>query len=401
MIHGHVIALDPTVRQRQAMLRACGVARFTYNWALHEWNRQYRAGQKPSGTKLKKQFNAIKGEAFPWIFESPRDANAGAFSDLDTAFSNYIKSITGKRQGPRVGPPNFKKKGKTRDAFYVANDKFHFLADGKHVHLPVIGSVKTREPLRLHGKILGGRVKRIADRWYLSVQVEGDFRVPNVPEHEILGIDLGLKTAVVPSRGEPLDAPKPLRKALKKLRRANRKLHRRQEGSANRRKAREELAKIHRDVANIRKDFLHKTTTKIARETQAAVIEGMNVAGMLRNHSLARALSDVGMGMFRTLLIQKGPVYGCEVIVADRWFPSSKTCSGCGVVKAELSLGTRTYECEACGLVLDRDRNAALNLEAYPRLSGNSRKATPVDTAASTRRPQRRASVVAEAGAKS
>lgn len=397
MFLGHVIALDPTVKQRRAMQRAAGVARFTWNWALAEWNRQYAAGEKPSAMRLQKQFNALKGERFPWILESPKDANARPFMNLGTAWANFFDSAKGKRGGRTVGRPSFKKKGRCADSFYVSNDQFRFHVDGRRVRLPVIGSVRIREPFRFVGKIVAGSVRCIAGRWFFSVKTDGEFREPTTPTHEIVGVDLGLKTAVVPSRGEPTDAPKPLRRSLRKLARANRTLHRRKEGSSNRRKAREALAIVHAMIANVRKDFLHKTTTKIARETQAVVLEDLNVFGMQKNRKLARAMADVGMGECRRQFEYKGPKFGCVVHIADRWFPSSKRCSGCGNVKDGLTLKQRVYECGVCGLVMDRDLNAACNLEMYPGLPGNGRKATPVDTVTSVRRP-RRASVVVEAG---
>lgn len=385
MILGHTIALDPTAKQANALTRAVGVARSTYNWGLAEWRRQYEAGLKPNANKLKKEFNAIKRERFPWVMESPRDANSAAFTDLNAAFSNFFKSLKGDRKGERVGYPQFRKKGK-KDAFYVANDKFSFSDDGARVRLPVIGSVRIHETLRLKGKIMGGRVRLRAGRWYLSVQVETEARVPTAHLHPIIGADLGLKTAVFPSRGSPALAPKPLKNMLARLRRANRTLHRRKKGSHNRRKAVKRVGCIHGRIADVRKDFMHKITTRLCRENQTVVIEDLNVRGMMRNHRLARALSDVGFGMFRILLTYKAIIYGCELVVADRWFPSSKRCHACGYVKDTLDLSERVYRCEACGLVEDRDKNASLNLEQYPRLEGNwNRKVrTPGDEQAST-----------------
>jgi len=385
---GHVIVLDPTAIQANAMARAAGAARFTYNWARAEWQRQYETGQKPTANRLQKQFNAIKREQFPWIMESPKDANSHAFTDLGAAYSNFFKSLKGERKGRRVGYPKFRRKG-ANDSFYVASEMFRFSDDGKRVRLPVIGWVKIHEPLRLHGKIVAGRVRRVAGKWQLSVQVEMEARVPTTPIREVVGVDLGVKTAIVPSVGNPIDSPKPLKKMLVKLRRANRILHRRKEGGRNRYKARIRLARIHKHIADVRKDFMHKVTTKLCRETQVVVIENLNVAGILRNRKVARAVADVGMGMFRRFLEYKGPIFGCEIIVADRWFPSSKRCHGCDNVKKELDLSERTYTCEFCGLVCDRDKNAALNLEQYPRLEGNWDREirTPGDDQASIPRP--------------
>jgi len=406
MILGHVIALDPTFKQANAMARSAGCARFAYNWGLEEWRRQYKAGLKPNRGTVKKAFNAIKEAEFPWIYESPKDANQQAFTDLGAAFSSFFRWQR-ERQGPKVGYPTKRRKF-VDDAFYVSNDRFRFHADEKRVYLPVIGSVRMHERLRLNGRILSARVYRKAARWYVAVQVDVlDACQPAAHVRPIVGVDIGLKTALVVSCGgpndeapEPIVGPKPLRHALGSLRRANRCLHRRTKGSNNRRKAAAKLARIHARVANVRRDFLHKVTTRLCRENQAVVIEDLHVSGMLRNHRLARAIADVGFGMFRTFMTYKAPIYRSELIVADRWFASSKRCHGCGNVKEELSLSERTYTCEACGLVIDRDANASLNLEAYPRLAGNGRKTTPMDDQPSTPwvRPRRKA--VVEVGTK-
>ena len=392
MILAHVIALDPTCKQANALARAAGCARFAYNWGLAEWERQYKAGLKPNAFGVRKAFNVIKGTEFPWIYDSPKDANQEAFSDLGVAFKNFFESRSGKRKGPPVGYPTRRKRGR-KDSFYVSSDRLSF--KGSHlVRLPVIGNVKTSEELRFKGKILGATVSKKAGRWYLSVQVDCEARVPNDTNRAVLGIDLGLKTAIVTSAGEEIQAPKPLKAALYKLKRANRTLHRRIKGSVNRKKAALKVAKIHAKIANIRKDFLHKVTYRLARENQTIVIEDLNVRGMLRNHKLARAISDVGFGKFRVFLTYKTERFGTRVIVADRWFPSSKRCHGCGKVKETLDLSERTYMCDNCGLVEDRDRNASINLEMYPGLPGNT---TPVDTRASASR-KRKVSSVVEAG---
>jgi putative transposase len=407
MILGHVIALDPTYKQANRMARSAGCARFSYNWGLDEWRRQYKAGLKPKVGAIKKAFNAIKEVEFPWIYESPKDANQQAFSDLGCAFTNFFRWQR-ERTGPKVGYPTRRRKF-VDDAFYVSNDKFRFHADEKRVYLPVIGSVRMHERLRLEGRVLSARVYRTAGLWYLAVQVDVlDARRPTAHVRPIVGVDLGIKTALVVSRGgpsdtsEPIDAPKPLKHALGALRRANRCLHRRKKGSKNRRKAAVKLARIHARVANVRKDFMHKVTTRLCRENQAIVIEDLNVSGMLRNHRLARAIADVGFGMFRSFMTYKAPIYGSELIVADRWFASSKRCHDCGNVKGELSLSERTYTCDVCGLVADRDENASLNLEAYPRLAGNTvlQDRTPTDDSPSTPwvRPRRKA--VVEVGTK-
>lgn len=408
MIRGHVIRLDPTIKQANALARAAGVSRFTYNWALAEWNRQYQAGEKPSALKLKKQFNAIKGDEFPWVYESPRDASSQAFADLGRAFSNFFASCRGTCKGKKIGYPQFKKRG-ARNSFYVSNDRFSFRRRGKRgiVRLPVIGDVKTFEHLRFQGKIMSGRVYRQADHWFIAVNIDVPVElVQHVHPREIVGVDLGIKTAVVTSRGEAIDAPKPLKRRLKQLRRASRMLSRRTKGGKNREKARARLARLHQRIANVRKDFWHKITTRLCRENQTVVIEDLNLSFMLHNRKLSRAASDVGLGRFKPMMLFKSVAIGVQVVVADRFFPSTQRCSQCGNIKTgdeRLGLSDRVYQCTACGFAHDRDLNAALNLEQYPGLLGNwSRKArTPMDDHASTwLAPADRASEIDEVGTK-
>jgi len=407
---GHVIALDPTRKQRHALACATGVSRFTYNWALAEWNRQHEAGEKPTAFKLKRQFNAIKREQFPWIMESPRDANSQSFADLGQAFKNFFASCQGARKGKPLEHPTFHHKGK-HDAFYVANDKFslRLRTRGKRgvVRLPVIGDVRTMEPLRWQGKILSGRVYRKAGRWFLSVAVDvpsADRRQTNAPERRpVIGVDLGLKTAVVPSHGGPIDAPKPLRDNLKRLCRANRRLHRRKKGGRNRHKASLIVARLHLAIAFARKDFWQKLTTGLVRENQTIVVEDLGMGFMLKNRRLARAASDVALGMFRPMLAYKAQLHGCNIVVADRNYPSTQRCSRCGEIKRDeqrLGLADRVYVCGngKCGAVIDRDENAAKNLEQYPGLEGNWRRVpqTSTDDQTSIRTAVARTSMVAE-----
>ena len=351
MILAHKIALDPTVKQRIAFARAAGVARFTWNWALAEYERQRKAGKKPTALKLKKQWNSIKGEQFPWVYDSPKGANQQPFANLQKAFQSFFKKTT-KR-------PTFKKKGQ-HDSFYIENDKFKL--DGAVAVLSKIGRVQLREKLRFNGRIMGAVVSRTADRWFISIQVDvGETQRLRLGS-DVVGIDLGVKTAVTFSTGEKLPGPKPLKKAIQKVRHYNRIVSRRQKGSRRREKSKRRLARLHYRTSNIRKDFLDKLTTRLCRENQTIVIEDLNVRGMVKNHHLARSVSDIGFFEFRRQLEYKSPMHDVRLVIADQWFPSSKTCSGCGQVKPHLSLSEREYECIHCGLVIDRDVNAAINL---------------------------------------
>jgi len=346
MILSHRIEMRPAREQEQALRRACGVARYAWNWALAEWTAQYKAGGKPNALALKKRWNAEKPE---WVYESPKGANQRPFTNLAKAFSAFF---SGKARRPR-----FKKKG-VHESFYVENDKF-VVADNR-VRLPKIGWVKMREPLRFGGKIMGAVVSQDADRWFIAIQVDlGKYENPRVGD-ALVGVDLGVKDAAVLSTGERIPGPKPLAKSLSLLKRRQRWHSRKARGSQNRRRSAMTLARLHRRIRNKRKDFLHKLTTRLCRENQTVAIEDLNVRGMLKNHKLARSISDIGFGEFRRQLEYKSVIFGAELIVADRFFPSTKLCSVCGRTR-DMPLSQRVYRCE-CGSVLDRDMNAALNL---------------------------------------
>lgn len=361
----HKIGLDPTCKQRRYFTRAAGTHRFTYNWSLSRWNELYAAGGKPNGNTLKKEFNATYHDSFPWVEQVHRDCHSQPFADLQTAFENFFAGLAAR--------PTFKKKGKDRPSFYVANDKFSL--SGKIVRLPRIGKVRLREQLRFVGKINGARVIEDCGRWFLCVSVDvGELRKERTGDG-IVGVDLGVKTLATISTGEAVENPRPLRKAQRRLCRANRKMSRRVKGSRNRDKQRLVVAKIHRRIRNIRHDTIHQLTSRLCKNHATVVIEDLNVNGMLKNHNLAQSISDAGFRMFRTMLNYKSVLYETRVVAADRFFPSSKTCSSCGLVKAELALDERTFQC-ACGLRLDRDFNAALNLRNLAVANG---EVTPVE----------------------
>ena len=352
MIRAHRIALDPTVEQVQLLIKACGVSRFTWNWALSEYEKQIVLGERPSCQKLQKQWNAIKAEQFPWVYESPKDANQRPFSNLNKAFSSFFAGITGR--------PGFRVKGRY-DSFYVSNCSF--VIRDKSVKIYNLGIIPLRENLRLLGKIVAATVSREADRWFLSVQVESEAEKLPVSDKSI-GIDLGLKTALVCSGGQTFEAPKPLQANLQKLRRLSKAHSRKQKGFNNRKKSQHRLARLHTRIKNIRRDWSHKVTTELIRENQTICLEDLNVRGMMANRRLSRAISDVGWYELRRQLTYKAEWYGREVRFIGRFLPSSKTCSNCGCRKDTLALSERVFRCTDCGFELDRDLNAARNILA-------------------------------------
>lgn len=393
----HKIQLNPTDQQREYFHKAAGTSRFVWNWALAKWKEQYAAGQKPNAMALKKIFNAIKYKEFPWLSEMHRDSHARPFTHLAKAWNRFFNEI---KSNQKAHEPQFKKKHKSRDSFYVANDKFSI--KDKCIRLPKIGSVEMTESLRFEGKVLGATISRTADRWYVAIQVE----VPNAQvmkkrvSHGIEGVDLGVKAAATLSTGEPIKAPAPLKSALRRLKIRGRAVSRQCESakqqmglkkheglpkgiklpvSNNRKKSSLKLARLHANIVNLRADFTHKLTTRLCRENQAIVIEDLHVAGMLKNEKLARAISDVGFGEIRRQLEYKSICFGTNLIIADRFYPSSKLCSNCDWKNEILTLKDREWTCQNCGVSHDRDQNAAINLK---RLA--TRTALPVASHSAT-----------------
>jgi putative transposase len=377
MILSHRIRLVPTCEQEAYFHRACGVARFAYNWALAQWTQEYAAGGKPSETALRKRLNAIKSEQFPWMREVTKNAPQQAIKNLGKAFSNFFDDLVKYRRGEiawkRIRVPKFKKKGQN-DRFRADNgpDKTHPDAVhvcGKCVKLPVIGWVRMREEVRFAGRILSITISRQADAWYASFSIEVEYEPEVRTDASVVGVDLGVTALATLSDGTPkTPAPKPLRRYLNKLKRLARGYSRTQRGSNNRAKAKTKLARLHRRIADIRADVLHKLTTKLTRY-KTVVIEDLNVAGMLANRHLSRAIADVGLFEFRRQLDYKAAMAGSTVVVADRWFPSSKQCSVCGVKNETLTLSERFWTCLSCGTCHDRDINAARNLARYAESS--------------------------------
>lgn len=354
----HKIRLNPTTEQAQWLLRACGVARFCYNWGLERWREQYEAGEKSSAYKLKKQLNVVKRQEFPWMYNVTKCAVDTGFRNLDAAFKNFFRRC--KNGDAKKGYPNFKSKRRSRKSFRMDGNRIKL--DGHWLKLEKIDEpINMAETLRFDGEIKSVTISEDAGHWYAAVNVEVD-----LPEHEhpqeSVGIDLGIKTLAVLSDGREFENQKLLRSELRKLKRLNRELSRRQEGSGHWKRTKAKLAKFHRQIADKRLDYQHKMTTEIARTYQVVGVEDLNVAGMLRNHRLALSISDAGFGEIRRQLSYKSEWYGSELVEIDRFFPSSKLCRFCGCINGDLTLADRTWTCD-CGAVLDRDLNAALNIE--------------------------------------
>ena len=388
----HRIQLIPNNKQKTYFRKAIGCCRLAYNWGLAEWKRRYREGERGlSGRKLRNDFNAIRGEQFPFAYEVTKYATAHAFDDLQTAYTNFFEH--------RADYPTPHRKKDGEGSFYIGAGVEIKLSDthkglkhlkkvahnvnGKRQYLKVsnLGYVKMSERLRFNGKLLGVKITQEGERFFASFQVqitEEEYRYTHprtkTEKHGAVGIDLGLKETMTLSDGIAVCNPRTIRKHQRKITRLSRQLSKRQHAktkqerlqgvkrSNNYRKLSRRLGWEQRHVANIRRNFTQKLTTILTTTYDAIAIEDLNVEGMKQNHKLAKSVSDVSFGELRRQIEYKAAMNGVSVEVADRWYASSKTCSCCGHKRDDLTLKERTYVCPHCGAVVDRDLNAARNL---------------------------------------
>ena len=382
-------ALAPNCQQRRRLARHAGASRFAYNWGLEREKAALDARQAgattvplPSAMSQHKEGNRWKKgkDGICWWTEVSKCVPQEAFRDLERGMQAFWESRAHRRPGPKIGFPRFKQKGRCRDSFRLTG-AVHLR--GRAVTLPRIGTVRLSEDATGWGeriaegsvRVTAATVSREADRWFVSLAVEAERDIPTSNRAtDTIGVDLGVLALATLSDGTVISGPKSLRQGLRKLRRLSRAHSRKRRGSRNGARAARRLARHHAKVAAIRRDHLHKLTTTLAKTHGRIVVEDLNVKGMLANRKLARSLTDSGFGEFRRQLSYKCQWYGSHLVVADRWFPSSKTCSRCGTVKPELSLSERSYHCSSCGLVLDRDLNAAINLAgwAHPAVTASA-----------------------------
>lgn len=388
----HRIELKPNNKQKTYFRKAFGCARLAYNWGLAEWKRMYEAGEKPSGREIRKRFNAIKKEQFPFVYEVTKCAVDQPFINLQSAFDRFFKKLG--------AYPQFKKKRDNEGSFYLQESEIHLSETNKnskafeklahnerqkhqYLHFPKLGWVKMAEHIRFnYAKINNACISQSGGHFYVSFSfqiTEEEYKrthpnVDLVDGSRKVGVDLGIKSALILSDGIAIDNPKPLKKNLRKIKRLSRQLSKRvhpktkeerlqgAKKSNNYMKLSVSLAHAQGRVANIRRDFLHKVTTVLTTHYGEIAIEDLNVKGMTRNHRLAQAVNDVSFGELRRQIEYKAATNGVKVLKVDRFYPSSKTCSVCGAVKEDLKLSDRTYRCDKCGAVFDRDYNASRNL---------------------------------------
>jgi putative transposase len=397
LIQAYRFALDPSPVQQAALRSHCGAQRFAFNWGLArvkanlgqcEAERSYGVPEEAltpavswSAWSLRKDFNQVKHQVAPWWADNSKEAYASGLANLAAALANWAASRAGTRKGPKIAFPKFKGKRSVLSVRFTTGAFGLASGDRRHVQLPRIGLVRTHESTRKLARRIEAGTARIRSvtvsyrrgRWQASFCVEAD-RADHVPARpdETVGVDAGIRHLAVLSTGQVIPNPRPLDKAQRDLRRLARQASRRvgpdrrtgQQPSARWRKTHAKIARLHARAANLRENALHQLTTRLAAAYGTVVVEDLHVAGMMKNRRLARHLADAGFGQMRRQLGYKTLRRGGRLVMAGRFYPSSKTCSGCGVVKAKLRLSERMFRCDRCGLVLDRDLNAACNLAA-------------------------------------
>jgi putative transposase len=371
---GYQAELDLNNAQITLARKHGGAARWAYHYGLRRKQEAYQAGEKtPSATDLHREINALKKTELPWMYEVSKCAAQEALRDLDSAFKHFFRKVELKKQGKwkgKCGYPKFKSK-KTAIGSARFTGSIHVYPDA--IQLPRFGLLRLKEHnyLPMNVKIGSATISEKAGRWYVSICVHEHQAEPPQATGKVMGVDLGIKTVATCSDGCTFANPKALRKQLNKLKRTSRRHSGKQKGSQNRKKAKTRLARMHARIANVRKDALHKATSAIVARTKpdserpaVIVLEDLHVSGMLKNRRLSRAIADVGMYEFRRQIEYKAHFAGVQVKFVSRWYPSSKTCSECGWRHEDLTLAERVFICQQCGVVLDRDENAALNLAA-------------------------------------
>ena len=367
--------LNPNNKQRTQFEKISGCARYTYNWALEYQNNNYTGGTGTFISKfdLNKIFIATEKQQNPWLYDVSKCATQQPIHDLDNAFKRFFDK--------KVGYPQFKKKGKN-DGFYIDSN---IKIIGNSIQIAKVGLVRLHEDVSEFKdiKIKSIRIKKENYDWYVSFfyEVPVDHALyPKNKQHPVVGCDLGIKSFAVLSNGMTFDTPKKFKNHQKSLKNLQRKLARQKlvdevitnkkghkqtvkVSGKNREKTKEKLSRLHRKIADERKNITNQFTTYVTKNHSAVGVEDLNVSGMLRNHNLAAGISNSNFGEIRRQLEYKGKLYGCEIVVIDRFFPSTKKCSCCGNVKEKISLSERVYNCECCGLSIDRDENAAINIK--------------------------------------
>lgn len=360
-----IYELNPNKTQVDLFESSCRASRFAYNWGLNIYKaRIEEKGKWPGKLGLHILWMEQRSTIAPWFNEYSSKIYESAFANLDQTFKNWVRE---RKRNPNYGFPKYRNRFKHNSFRMQTQSKV--ITNGSAILIPRMGWIKTKEPtVKFKGRPLSITISKDVKRWNAAIGVE--YEAPSVPlkEGQIVGIDLGLKSYAILSNGLYYNGPKASIVNERKLQHKSRMHSKKQKGSSNRKKSQFYLANQHRKIRNMRKDFINKLTTELSESYAVIGMEDLNVKGMVKNHKMARSISDASWSEFLRVLTYKCKKTGCRLIIIDRFFPSSQLCSRCGVVNKEMKdLKIRTFECPDCGLQIDRDLNAALNIEAETR----------------------------------
>ena len=358
-MRSYKVELVPNNRQRTACLQHAGAGRWAYNYGLARKIEARKAGLKaPTAVDLHRELVVLKHSTVPWLANVSKCAPQQALRNLDTAYRNFFRRC--KSGVKKKGFPKFKSRKRGIGAFYLEGS---IKVTNRTIKFPRIGELRLKERGYIPPGVVikSAVISERAGHWFVAVRTDEEAS-PHSPGSEVLGVDVGIKSLAVLSDGTVFENPKALKAAERRLRQIQKAVSRKQKGSGNRRKAVAKLARQHYRVACVRSDAIHKATTSIIKRSSLVGIESLNIAGMMKNHHVARSLSDASLSELHRQIEYKAEWAGITVVKADRFFASSKTCSDCGLVKEELKLSERTFKCK-CGFDAERDLNAAINLK--------------------------------------
>lgn len=364
MLFVHKIELRTTAAQGEYLRRCCGIGRFVFNQLVEKW----KSGEKYNRKAFQKYCSTMR-KGTPWMQQASARAVYEAADDFNDAVNNFFRTCK-IATGKKWNPPTFKKRGQRDSCRFSFSTQFR--VDGRKLRIQGLKEwIEMRESIRFEGKVRSVTIKPCCGKWYASflVDVSGEPK-PITTREPSVGVDFGLKSLAVLSNGEIIENPKPLQKSLRKLKKHQRQMNRRfvknaKQQSKRYKKSAAKVARIHKKVTDQRSAAQHKFTSSLVKRFDRIVIEDLNVSGMQKNRRLSRAISDASWSSLRWQLEYKSKWAGVELVIADRFFASSKTCSGCGHKIEKLSLSQRTFKCPCCSLSLDRDLNAAINLDRY------------------------------------
>ena len=361
MLLAHKIELRPTQQQADYLDRACGSRRHAFNQLLAHFNQD---GVKWSKKVANEKYKQLRLE-FPWYAEVSQRVTRNTVDDLHNAFSHFFRRV---KNGEKAGYPKFKKRG-LHDSFSL-REKPKFDVDGRTLRIEKLKTrIKMRQELRFTGTPCQVTISKRAGKYFASILVDTQDYDTKHPDQESVGVDFGIKDLATCSDGQIFAANQKLKHSLKRLAKKQRALSRKTKGSNRYAKARQAVAKLHYRISNQRLAVLHEVSNYLTAKFKLITIENLNVKGMIKNHKLARAISDAGFGMLREFIEYKAYLRGCQVVIADRFFPSSRKCSvlDCDYINDNLTLSDREWQCPDCKTTHDRDRNASWNLDNFGR----------------------------------